>query len=126
MSGGKPTLGYPSRTAAVQGMRAEGLATRTIARRIGIDTSTVRALEASAGRADRRAEPVARGARGARGGIGEVAVILPVDIVRALRPHAARRGIAVDTLARRILDAALDGMVDGVLDDAAELRERAA
>ena len=45
MPGAKPTLGYPSRTAAVMALLDEGLNYDEIAARIGISTNTVRSLE---------------------------------------------------------------------------------
>ncbi len=46
----KETLGYPSRTAAVLALAAEGLDNREIGQRIGITPSTVAALAASSAR----------------------------------------------------------------------------
>lgn len=57
MGAAKACLGYPSRTAAILAMRANGMATGEIARRIGIPTKTVSALEASLWRGNLR--PVA-------------------------------------------------------------------
>jgi hypothetical protein len=106
MSGPKPTLGYPSRTSAVLALRQERLSTAAIAVRIGIDPKTVVALEVSASRSR---QMVREGAR---------TVVFPPDLLRRLRPHAARRGVTVNALARCILETALDeGLVDAVLDD---------
>lgn len=44
MGGAIPCLGYPSRTAAVLALRGQGLSTREIAVRIGIEVKTVAAL----------------------------------------------------------------------------------
>lgn len=45
-------------------------------------------------------------------------VVMPLDVLRQLEPHAARRGIHRNQLVREIVEAALDaGLVDAVLDD---------
>jgi transcriptional regulator len=105
----KPTLCYPSRTAAVQALRKQGLTDMEIARRIGIRRETVAALECSAGRRKRPAEQNGR------------TVLFPLDVLEALRPHAEARGIAPDELARRLIEAAIDdNLIDAVLDDGKE------
>lgn len=50
----KPSLGYPSRSAAVQALQAQGLSNTAIAERLGISSSTVTALGGKAGRPARR------------------------------------------------------------------------
>ena len=112
MGAAKPTLGYPSRTAAVHGLRSEGLTTAAIAAKIGIKKSTVSALEGS-GQVRKMPRPDEA--------LGRIAVI-PVDILNALGPHAAKRNISVNHLARLIISTVVDeGMVDAVMDDASEL-----
>lgn len=111
MSSPKPTLGYPSRTAAICGMRAQGLSTRQIAEAIGIAPKTIAALEAGSGRARaiRNERPWQELGR---------AVIVPVDVLNALSRHAARRNMHVNALARLIITTVVDdGMIDAVLDD---------
>lgn len=109
MSAPKPCLGYRSRTAAVVALRGQGLHDAEIADRIGIPAQTVGALAASAKRAKRPAERDGR------------TVVFPVDILDRLRPHADRRGISCNELARRLVDiAAEEGMIDAILDDAGE------
>ncbi len=105
-----PTLGYPSRTEAVMGLRDQGLNTRQIADRIGINVTTVSALECSATRsAERQRRPSEAYGR---------TVVFPVDVLHVLRPHAARRGITVNQLARDIVSAVVDDdLVTAVLDD---------
>lgn len=44
MSSPKPTLGYPTRTAAVLALIEKGLDNRAVAQKVGISTSTVSAL----------------------------------------------------------------------------------
>jgi len=47
-------------------------------------------------------------------------IVFPVDILDALRPHAAKRGMHVNSLARRIVETVVDEkMVDALLDDEA-------
>lgn len=45
-------------------------------------------------------------------------IVFPVDLLDRLRPHADRRGITVNALARRIIDTvADDDLIDAILDD---------
>jgi hypothetical protein len=111
MASAKPTLGYPSRTAAVLALRKQRLDTGAIAARIGIAPKTVLSLETSAARTIRHRD-------------GCRTVVFPIDLLNACTPHAARRGITANELARRIVEAAIDGkIVDAVLDDAADVTE---
>ena len=104
----KATLGYPSRTAAVLGLRGQGYSTR----QIGIANKTVSALEHSAAR-NRKCERVPA--------LLGRAVIFPADVLAALGPHAARRGIHPNHLARLIVSTVVDeNMIDAVLDDNGE------
>ncbi len=110
----KPTLGYASRTEAVVGLRAQGVPTREIARKLGIAIKTVSALERSGARKAgvRVAEPRGLTTEGGQ------AVVVSLDALRALRPHAAKRNLSVNALVRRLIDTVADeGMVDAVLDD---------
>lgn len=105
----KPTLGYATRTEAVQALRAQKLSTREIARRIGVEVKTVSALEQS-GERPRRVRPTEEMGR---------TVVVSIDVLDALRPHAERRGLSVNALVRRIVETVADeAMVDAVLDDA--------
>ncbi|SFI36183.1 hypothetical protein [Albimonas pacifica] len=107
----KPTLGYPSRSAAVQALREQGWSMRRIAEEIGISLGTVSALDASA---KRRREPRPAEVNGKT-------VLFPAEVLDRLRPHAARRGITPNELARRIVDVAIDEcMIDAILDDELE------
>lgn len=111
MAGPLPCLGYPTRTAAVIALRGEGLSTREIARRIGVEPKTVTALEASRARYRGDHTPRAR---------HEYRNVVPVDpdTLAALRPHAARRRISVDLLIQQLLMILADeGLVDALLDD---------
>lgn len=110
MSGPKPTLGYPSRTAAVIALRAQGLTQQAIATRIGISIKSVYALESSA-RATRTGGPRLS---------GETAKSIQVarGTLQRLAPHARARGISRDALAAQIVDVvATANLVDAVLDD---------
>ena len=101
----KPTLGYPSRTAAVLAMRGEGMTMAAIAERIGISVQTVSALEHSA-----------HWRRGTSG--QQRTVVFPVEVLDQLIRPAADRGIGANELARRIVEAVVDdGLIDAVLDD---------
>lgn len=112
MGGPVPCLGHPSRTAAIEALRAEGLDTVAIARRVGISVKRVQALEYARVR-DRKPRDVAAIKRGA-----EISVDIPEDLKRHLRPHAARRDTTVAALAQTILETVADSdLVDAVLDD---------
>lgn len=112
MGAAKPCLGYPSRTAAVLGLRQLGFSTGEIAHAIGISSKTVTALECGSSRPKRE--------RGEREYLGR-AVLVPTDVLDALGPHAAKRGVSVNSLARLIVCTVVDeGMIDAVLDDGAE------
>ena len=105
----KPTLGYASRTDAVLALRAQRASTAEIARRLAIEPKTVTALEHSAGRRQRAPRPAEEMGR---------TIVFPVDILDSLSPHAAKRGVHVNSLARRIVETVVDeNMVDAVLDD---------
>ena len=113
MGAPKPCLGYPSRTAAVIGLRTAGHTTRDIARAIGIEEKTVIALEIGSSRPRREPRPSQQMGR---------TVVIPVDVLDALGPHAARRCISVNYLVREIISTVVDeGMVDAVMDDVAEI-----
>ncbi len=110
----KQTLGYASRTDAVLALRSQRLSTRQIAARIGIPENTVTALEHSAGRARRQPRPVEDLCR---------TVLFPIDVLDALGPHAARRNMHPNRLARLLVETIVDEkIVDAVLDDADDLK----
>ncbi|GAN14133.1 hypothetical protein I6G65_16015 [Sphingomonas paucimobilis] len=111
MGGPIPCLGYDSRSQAIAALRAQGQSTREIARRVGIEPKTVSALEASQNRRD-----TSRTQGSNLPSWNTVAI--DADTLRALRPHAARRGISVVALARNLLIVlADDNLVDALLDD---------
>lgn len=106
----KPCFGYRSRTEAVLAFRKAGLSTRQIADKLDIGENTVTALEHSAMRSTKRAaRPAEQHGR---------TILFPRDVLDALGPHAARRGIHPNSLARRIVETVVEqGLVDAVLDD---------
>lgn len=105
----KPTFGYSSRTDAVLGMRKKRMSTQQIAEAIGIPEKTVTALEHSAGRRKRTPRPAEQMGR---------TILFPIDVLDALGPHAAKRGIHPSSLARRLVTEAVDGnLIDAILDD---------
>ena len=111
MGAPKPTLGHPSRSAAVIDLRQKGLDYHEIAARIGVPPKTVAALESSAGRARKRRPAEANGRT----------VVFPIDLLERLQPHAAARNVTVNELARRIVDTVIDdNLVGAVLDDGGE------
>lgn len=114
MSSPKPCLGYRSRTAAVHALREQRLSTRQIAEAIGISEKNVVALECSSGRSRAR-EPRPSEQLGRT-------VVIPVDVLDALGPHAAKRCISVNHLVRLIVSTVVDeNMIDAVMDDADSL-----
>ncbi len=104
------TLGFGSRTDAVLALRRQGLTTAEIAARIGVASKTVTALEHSALRSQRRAtRPAEEHGR---------TILFPVDLLDRLGPHAAKRGIHPNRLARLIVETVVDeALIDSVLDD---------
>lgn len=115
MGSPKPALGYPSRTAAVIALRQRGLSTGQIAQMLGIENKTVSALELGSSRPRREPAPSTMLGR---------TVVIPIDVLNALGPHAARRCISVNALARLIISTVVDdGMIDAVLDDAEALAD---
>ncbi len=113
MGSAKPTLGFSSRTEAVLALRSDGCTTRQIADRIGIPENTVTALEHSSGRAKVRAlRPAELNGR---------TVLFPRYLLDRLGPHAAKRCVHPNSLARMIVEIAVDDdLVDSILDDGAE------
>ena len=87
----KPTLGYPSRTMAVIGLREQGLSGAEIAEKIGIHRGTVGAIESSY-RASVKAKQ------------GRRSVVISREQTRMLHLHAERRGVGIEALLQRIVD----------------------
>ncbi|GAB4368156.1 MAG: hypothetical protein Kow00114_27250 [Kiloniellaceae bacterium] len=102
-----PTLGYPTRWQAAAALRREGLGPTAIARRIGISVSAATSLLDYA--------------KKKKGGAVLRDVAVDAEILEALRPDAAARGLSCNDLVRRILARiAEDRLVAAVLDDAEE------
>jgi len=99
-----------TRTDTVLLLRRQGRTTKEIAAQLGIASKTVTALEHSALRSKRRAaRPAEEHGR---------TILFQVDVLDRLRPHAAKRGIHPNKLARLIVETVVDeGMIDAVLDD---------
>lgn len=106
----KPTLGYPTRGAAVLAMLGKGWSRAEIAEELNICLPTVSTLafqargqESSPRRSDR---------------IPVRTLQIPVGTLNALAPIAATRGMSANGLARLILETVVDArLVDAVLDD---------
>lgn len=106
-------LGYPTKTAAVLALRAQGMRICDVARMLGISPNAASGLESHVKRVKslKPDQPPATPTAGD---------LMPMDVRRALRPHAARRDITVDRLIVDIIAAVAHGdLVDAVLDDAA-------
>ena len=106
-----PTLGYPSRTAAVMALRKKKISNREIAARIGIPEKNVAALAASG----RRAKKTRRSSN-------KKAVYFKTATLLALYPAAKERAISIDELLNRLADTLAndrDGLtlIDNILDD---------
>lgn len=110
MSGPKPALGYPTRTAAVLALMAQGKKAPEIARMIGMSAKDVVSLKCSAQRGPRR-----EGQEEAREKPG---FHIPLDVRQQLAPHARKRDMTIERL---ILELAAvigrDSLVDAILDD---------
>jgi len=105
-----PTLGYPSRTAAVMALKKKGYPEREIAERIGIPIERVSALAISGRKAKKYDGSVARPER---------TILLSAADYRSLSAPAAERGITVIQLVNRLLTVLVDDdLVNVVLDDA--------
>lgn len=100
-----PTLGYPTRSAAVLALDEQKKSINEIADAIGITPKQAANLlyEGRKSRYDRTNIPVCK------------------SVLRALEPHACRRKLNSRTLAERILKVVTEsGLVDAVLDDMRE------
>jgi len=104
----KPILGYASRTEAAQALIAQGLSRRAIASHFGCSPNTISSLLACAQKRIYRPN----------GDAPNRTVLIPTDVLAALAPHALKRGLHANALARLIVETvAEEGMVDAVLDD---------
>lgn len=101
----KPTLGYPSRTAACLALRAQGLSWSQIAARCGISVECATNLAYVGARS--------------RAGLGAGAKV-PIRraLLNRLAGPAARRGTTTTLLAQRVIETAIEeGLVEAILDD---------
>lgn len=112
----KPCLGYPSRSAAIRGLRSDGLTNQQIAEKTGIPVNNITALVPLTPKPE--SLPIAREA-GYRVGEQNVARIgLNFEVRQMLRPFAAKRGMAVETLITDLIEKiAEDRLADAVMDD---------
>lgn len=106
MGAPKPSLGYPSRTAAVLALRDQGLCDRVIASRIGISVSTVAALGCARPKAvGRQTGPC-------------VTIQIKGNLAEAIIDEAAARERTAEQLVANLVAAILaDDMFDAVLDE---------
>lgn len=100
-----PTLGYPSRRDAIQALHEKGVSNQDIETAIGVSGNVVRAVLSQQ-----------RHGRKVR---SERSIALPEAILEDLQPHAERRRISTNELARQLLQhiADEDSLVDAILDD---------
>lgn len=98
-----PTLGYPSKTAAVIALSGEGKSAREIATLLGERPGDVRRIRNQA-RRDQRGRRFAE---------------ITADVAEELQAHAQRRSVTINKLAQIILiNVVEDGLIEAVLDDA--------
>ncbi|MBN9600854.1 MAG: helix-turn-helix domain-containing protein [Afipia sp.] len=101
----KETLGYPSRTAAIAALRAQGDSCRQVADKLGVSLGTVAALANSYKR------KIASQNR---------TVLFPARVIERLHDPARSRGLLPHELIRQIVETvAEDSLVDAILDDKA-------
>lgn len=104
-------MGYPTKTAAVLAMRAEGMRISDVARKLGISQSAASGLESHA----KRVKSINREAPSAARRASE---FIPLDVRVALRPHAAKRNVSTERLIIDLVIAVAENdLVDAVLDD---------
>lgn len=114
MSAPIPALGFPSRTAAAQHFKAQGIPNGQIAERLGIDKKSVSALLSSA---DSKTYD-----RGARKNQSSAPITITFEHRQKLRAAAAARQLTVDALMCLLIErVADDGLADAILDDAGVL-----
>lgn len=104
----KPVMGYPSQTAAIRALKAEGKPSDEIAALLGMKPKNVTSAANTATK--HRAMSFAYDK--------PQQVYLGVQTIAALKPHADARGIKPTKLVQMLIDAVVrDDMVDAVLDD---------
>ncbi|MCZ7886024.1 hypothetical protein [Agrobacterium salinitolerans] len=112
----KPCLGYPSRSAAIRGLREDGLTNRQIAEKIGISLNNVTALVPMTPKP--ASVPTERDAGYRVGEQNVVRIGLNCEIRQMLRPFAAKRCMTVEMLITDLVEKiAEDRLADAVMDD---------
>lgn len=105
-----PTLGYPTRQAAIEALHDDGLSVEEIAQKIGISQETVRVVLCH----------VRNGRRRCWHRVLTCTIVVPTTTLDRLRVDADARGVSVNKLVRLLLDHIVDdNMVNAVLDDEA-------
>lgn len=105
----KPSLGFPTRTAAVLALHDDGLNVHQIAAQLETTACRVRSTLSVA---QSRAEYTERSGK----------LVIPFAVAANLQIDAEIRGISVSRLAARLLETIVtDGLIDAVLDDAREV-----
>jgi len=104
----KPVMGYPSRTAAIRALEAEGMKRGEIARLLGMKSKDVSSSACTAKKHRPKSFAFNKPQQ----------VYLGIHTVAALKPHADARGILPTKLVQMLIDTVVrDDMVDAVLDD---------
>jgi len=113
MGSPQPSGCYRSKTDHVLALSKAGVDDKSIAALVGICPTSVSALRASA---KRRGLKNGGRSRGWEGNNRQIAI--GKDVLEHLRPHAQRRNVTPNELARRLLAQIVDdNMIDAVLDD---------
>lgn len=100
---------------AIINLGVTGMLPSEIAIRLGRPVTTVYAYLAE-GRNEGHPIPRHKG----HGNRGRAFILPPMDVVRALQPHAERRGVSVRELGLQLLETIADeGLVDAILDEGA-------
>lgn len=114
----KPCLSFKSRSEAIRVLRADGLSNRQIADQTGIPISSICALVPMNPKPRAPAAIITRPAGFKLGEQGVVAISVNIEIRQMLRPYAAKRGMALETLLTDMIEKiAEDRLADAVMDD---------
>ena len=101
---GKPTNGYPSRTAAIFALKAEGRTERQIANELGLARGAVSSM-------------IWKARRRERSEANKFPVTIDGNLRSDLEREAKRRGVYVETLVNQLLRAIVsDKLVSAVID----------
>lgn len=116
----KPCLGYPSRSAAIRALRAQGLSNHQISERTGIPRSSIGALAPREPREprSRSEDEQSRSAGYKLGQHGHLSISVNIEIRQMLRPFAAKRNLPLEVFITDLIEKiAEDGLADAVMDD---------